>query len=130
MCKSLADARSKGFTDDGIMTIISAALTADSTFLKYAENKISDIFLQKGYSKHQAQYIEFMLEAWLERGQKLKKNDIFDMLCVGVLDKTEINPEVNALIDQSAYLISFDETMIKFICRDMGNGRLINRFFS
>lgn len=128
ICKSAADARSNGFTDDGIMKIIVNALSVDSVFLKYAENEISNIFLRKGYSKHQAQYIKLMLEAWLERGQKLIKNDIFDMLCVGVLDKIEINPELNILIDQSSYLISFDETMMKFICRDSGNARLINRF--
>lgn len=128
MCKSASDARSNGFTDDGIMKIIVDALAVDSAFLKYAENEISDIFLRKGYSKHQAQYIKVMLEAWLERGQKLIKNDIFDMLCVGVLDKIEINHDLNIMIDQGSYLISFDETMMKFICRDIGNANLINSF--
>lgn len=128
MCKSVSDARENGFTDDGIMKIIVDALAADSVFLKFAENEIADIFLRKGYSRHQSQYLKLMLEAWLERGQKLKKNDIFDMLCVGALDKMERNPELNALYDQNSYLISFDETMMKFICKDRGNASLINRF--
>jgi len=68
------------------------------------------------------------LEAWLERGQKLIKNDIFDMLCVGVLDKTERNPSLSILVDQNSYLISFDETMMKFIRNDSGNAKLLDRF--
>ncbi len=128
MCKSASDARSNGFTDDGIMEIIKTALNTDSKFLKIAEAEIPDIFQRKGYSKHQANYLKSMLIAWLERGQKLIKNDIFDMLCVGVLDKSEINPSLNPLVDQSSYLISFDETMMKFLCNDCGNARLIQSF--
>lgn len=128
MCRSAHDARNNGFTDNGIMKVIVAALDKDSAFLKFAENEISEIFIRKGYSKHQADYLKLMLEAWLERGQKLIKNDIFDMLCVGVLDKQEKSPQLNALFDQSSYLISFDETMMKFICNDSRNAQLINRF--
>ena len=69
-----------------------------------------------------------MLSAWLERGQKLVKNDIFDMLCVRVLDKWEVNEDWHILLDQSPYLISFDDTMKDFLCRDSGNARLIARF--
>lgn len=128
MCKSATDARSNGFTDDGIMQIIKSTLNTDSAFLQIAEDKIPSIFLRKGYSKHQADYLKSMLKAWLERGQKLIKNDIFDMLCVGALDKIDRNPELNVLVDQSPYLISFDETMMKFLCKNSGNARLIGRF--
>lgn len=100
----------------------------DSDFLKSAENEISDMFKRKGYSEHQAQYLKMMLQAWLERGKKLVKNDIFDMLCVGVLDKIEYNPKLSILVNQCPYLISFDETMMKFICRDSGNANLIKQF--
>lgn len=128
MRKSAADARNNGFDDSGIMQIIRDALATDSKFLKSAETEIPAIFLRKGYSKHQSNYIKVMLEAWLERGQKLRKNDIFDMLCVGVLDKKEKNSELNILIDKSPYLISFDDTMMKFICENSGNKRLIKQF--
>ena len=128
MCQSAADARNNGFTNDGIMGVIVAALSTDSAFLSYAKNEISDIFLRKGYSKHQADYLKLMLSAWLERGQKLIKNDIFDMLCVGVLDKRDIDHRLNLLIDQSPYLISFDDTMRNYLCGDVGNARLIGRF--
>lgn len=128
MCKSATDARNNGFTDDGIMQIIKASLNTDSAFLQIAENEIPSIFQRKGYSKHQADYLKSMLKAWLERGQKLIKNDIFDMLCVGALDKTEINSSLHILVDQSSYLISFDETMMKFLCNNAGNVRLLNQF--
>lgn len=128
MCKSAADAKSNGFTDDEVMQTIKAALNTDSVFLQTAENEISSIFERKGYSKHQAGYLKSMLKAWLERGQKLIKNDIFDMLCVGCLDKIVVNPEQSILVDQSSYLISFDTAMINFLCNNAGNARLLNHF--
>lgn len=128
MCRSAADAKNNGFTDDKIMEVIKTIVAEDPTFLKYAENEISDIFYRKGYSKHQSQYLKTMLEAWLERGQKLIKNDIFDMLCVGVLDNAERNPSLSVLVDQNSYLISFDEAMMKFISNDSGNAKLLDKF--
>lgn len=128
MCKSAADAKSNGFTNSEVMQTIKTALNTDSAFLQIAENEIPSIFQRKGYSKHQADYLKSMLKAWLERGQKLIKNDIFDMLCVGALDKTEINSSLHILVDQSSYLISFDETMMKFLCNNAGNVRLLNQF--
>ena len=128
MRKSAINARNNGFTDDRIMNTIKSALNIDSAFLRLAEDEISDIFLRKGYTKHQADYFKTMLKAWLERGQKLIKNDIFDMLCVGALDKVVINPAENILIDQNSYLISFDEAMVCFLCNNKGNVRLLNKF--
>ena len=128
MCKSAAEAKNNGFTNDEIMQTIKAALNTDSAFLQTAENEIASIFERKGYSKHQAKYMKTMLKAWLERGQKLIKNDIFDMLCVGCLDKTVVNPSLNVLVDQSSYLISFDKAMMNFLCGNAGNVRLLNQF--
>lgn len=128
MCKSASDAKNNGFTDSEVMSTIKAALSIDSEFLQTAENEISSIFEKKGYSKHQASYLKSMLKAWLERGQKLIKNDIFDMLCVGSLDKIVVKPVQNALVDQSSYLISFDKTMTNFLCNNSGNVRLLNQF--
>lgn len=128
MCISAQNARNNGLTDDDIMSVIVKALAVDSEFRKDAEKEIANIFKKKGYSEHQSQYIQQMLAVWLERGQKLKKNDIFDMLCVGVLDKVENNSKLNILVNQCPYLISFDETMMKFICRDSANANLIKQF--
>lgn len=128
MCKSAEEARNNGCTDSNIMQTIVDTLTTDTVFLKLAEDEIPAMFLRKGYSKHQAEYLKMLLQAWLERGQKLRKNDIFDMLCVGALDKSEINPQLNILVDQSSYLISFDKIMMDFICQNSWNADLINRF--
>lgn len=128
MCKSAADAKNNGFTNNEVMQTIKAALNTDSAFLQTAETEIASIFEKKGYSKHQANYMKAMLKAWLERGQKLIKNDIFDMLCVGSLDKIKVDPAINILVDQSSYLISFDKAMMNFLCNNAGNVRLLNQF--
>lgn len=56
-----------------------------------------------------------MFSAWFDRGQKLQKNDIFDMFCVGCLDAKDKREPNNVLFDRRVYLISFDERMKKFI---------------
>lgn len=44
------------------------------------------MFLKHGYNRYQTDYLkEVMFNAWFDRAQKLKKNDIFDMLCAGCL---------------------------------------------
>lgn len=128
MCKSASDARANGFTDSDIMKIIVAALAEDAVFLQEAKTEIPAIFVRKGYSKHQAEYMKVLLEAWLERGQKLRKNDIFDMLYVGSVDKQVTKPGTNVLIDQSSYLLSFDKVLLSFICQDEWNRILLNKF--
>ncbi len=128
MCKSASEARANGFTDDGIMTVIVDALEEDSAFMQEAKTEIPAIFIHKGYSKHQAKYMTALLEAWLERGQKLRKNDIFDMLYVGSIDKQVTTSTANVLVDQSSYLLSFDGALMGFICQDEWNKILLNKF--
>ena len=128
MCKSAADARANGFTDRDMMRIIVAALAEDAVFMQEAKVKIPAIFVRKGYSIHQAEYMRVLLEAWLERGQKLRKNDIFDMLYVGAVDKQVTKSATNVLIDQSSYLLSFDKTLLGFICQNEWNKILLNKF--
>ena len=72
--------------------------------------------------------MKVLLEAWLERGQKLRKNDIFDMLYVGSVDKGVTKPGISVLIDQSSYLLSFDKVLLSFICKDEWNRILLNKF--
>ncbi len=128
MCKSASDARANGFTDDGIMKVIVDALAQDSVFMQEAKKEIPAIFIRKGYSKHQADYMRVLLEAWLERGQKLLKNDIFDMLYVGSVDKQVTTSTANVLVDQNSYLLSFDGALMDFICQDEWNKMLLNKF--
>ena len=128
MCNSASNARANGFTDSEIMKIIVSSLAEDSVFLEEAKTEIPAIFVRKGYSKHQAEYMKVLLEAWLERGQKLRKNDIFDMLYVGSVDKGVTKPGISVLIDQSSYLLSFDKVLLSFICKDEWNRILLNKF--
>jgi len=128
MCNSAQKARNSGFDEDHIMRIVVDALATDSTFLQEAKTRIPDIFREKGYTKHQAKYIKTLLSAWLERGQKLKKNDIFDMLYVGSVDKQVVNRKKSIIFDQNSYLLSFDSTVLSFICEDEWNKHLLNKF--
>lgn len=129
MGNAVKSARAGGLDGNNTMSTISNDLLNDVSFLTYAENKIANIFLKKGYLLHQTRYMKKMLRAWLERGQKLRKNDIFDMLCVGALDKSEIDKKASILVDQSSYIITFDGTMMDFIKEvKPDNEKLINRF--
>ncbi len=128
MCNSAQKARNSGFDEDHIMRIVVDALATDSTFLQEAKTRIPDIFREKGYTKHQAKYIKTLLSAWLERGQKLKKNDIFDMLYVGSVDKQVVNRKKSIIFDQNSYLLSFDSAVLSFICEDEWNKHLLNKF--
>jgi hypothetical protein len=56
-----------------------------------------------------------MFSAWFDRGQKLQKNDIFDMFCVGCLDYKDTTVPVCILVDRSSYLITVDKRMKAFI---------------
>ena len=129
MCQSADVAKSQGLNINDTMTVIKTALSNDPVFLAEAECEIRDIFIRKGYTKHQALYVQHMLGAWLERGQKIRKNDIFDMLCVGSLDKKDIDKNKMVLFDQSTYLLTFDEIMMKFMVEEnIANAQCINRF--
>lgn len=128
MCNSAKKARNNGFDDEHIMKIVVDALANDSVFLQDAKTKIPAAFIKRGYTKHQAEYIKILLSAWLERGQKLRKNDIFDMLYVGSVDKKVTNSQMSIVVDQSSYLLSFDTAVLSFICQNEWNKQLINKF--
>ena len=76
----------------------------------------SKIFKKKGFTNHQCQYVrDIMLTSWLKREKKIEKNDIFDMLCVGILDYKCNIKAANILVDTTSYLISFDSTMENYL---------------
>lgn len=101
---------------DGTMSCIVNALSIDSIFLQDAKTKIAKMFTKAGYSKTQRVYMrEVMFTAWFERGQKLQKNDIFDMFCVGCLDAKEREKKQCVLIDTTSYILSFDKRMKRFL---------------
>ena len=71
-----------------------------------------------------------MLKAWLERGQKLRKNDIFDMICIASLDKINLEKAENILVDTTTYLITFDDAMVDFIKNTKSNNfKMIDQFY-
>lgn len=71
-----------------------------------------------------------MFTAWFDRGQKLKKNDIFDMMCAGCLGYVRpIRPGESVLTNTESYIISFDSTMEKYIDSvRIANTAIIQRF--
>lgn len=117
-------ARSNRLNHDEAAKYVSDSLKADSEFIKLTEKEIPKRFEKKNYSKHQSLYAGEMISAWIERGKKLQKNDIFDMLCFGVLDYNSVEGENGAPI----FLITFDDAMRKFLGSDTENGKLIQHF--
>lgn len=128
MCRSAEYVKNNGFTNADIMKTITKTLSTNSDFLKLAEEEIANMLMRHNYSKHQAEYMKLMFESWLERGKKIEKNDIFDMLSLRALDNQNRKSNLHILIDQSPYLISFDKPMMKYLCNNAGNVRLLNQF--
>lgn len=115
---------------DGTMKYIDSVLAQDASFLQVAKSKISAMFVKHHYTQAQSCYLrDIMFDAWMDRKQKLRKNDIFDMFCVGVLDyKDSVKPH-NVLIDNTTYLVSFDKTMKDFIGEySASSGKVISKY--
>lgn len=103
-------------TNNSTMASIVDAFLNDQTFLGYAKDRISKMFSKHGYSKSQIAYLkDVMFSAWFERGQKLQKNDIFDMFCFGCFDFVDKTKEKNILVDYSPYILCFDDRMKNYI---------------
>ena len=129
MCTTAQNVKTGLFTNSNTMKTIRDNLANDSTFITYAKDEIVDIFINKGFSYYQSKYIKYMLSAWIDNAQQLRKNDIFDMLCMGIMDKTEFNETKLLCIDQSTYLLTFDDKMRSFIAKERCNNSVfINRF--
>ena len=100
----------------GTMPCIVDTLATDQHFLDIAKVKVSEMFKKGKYSATQRRYLrDVMFTSWFERGKKLDKNDIFDMLCVGCLDHIDKTKNACVLIDASSYVLSFDTRMKNFI---------------
>ena len=100
----------------GTMPCIVDTLATDQHFLDMAKVKVSEMFKKGKYSATQRRYLrDVMFTSWFERGKKLDKNDIFDMLCVGCLDHIDKTKNACVLIDESSYVLSFDTRMKNFI---------------
>ena len=101
---------------DGTMPHIVDTLATDTAFLNTAKATIASMFKKGGYTETQINYLQnVMFSAWFDRGQKLQKNDIFDMFCVGCLDYKNTTVPKCVLVDRSPYLITVDKRMKAFI---------------
>ena len=122
----------KGFDGiNGTMPGIVAWLQNNTVFLEQVKTKILDVFQKHHYNKFQTEYLRnVMFTAWFDRGQKLKKNDIFDMMCAGCLGYVRpIYPGESVLTNTESYIISFDSIMEKYIDNvRIANTAIIQRF--
>lgn len=128
--------QNKASNQNAIMTTITQKLSMDSAFIASAKTRISNMFsnqkMRNGsplYIKEQSEYIEkVMFDAWIDRGKKIEKNDIFDMLFIGCFGYKE-KPE-HVLADSNTYLLSFDRT-VKSMIRSFNNqnGNKIDSFY-
>ncbi len=122
----------KGFDGkDGTMPGIVSLFQTDAGFLEQAKTRISNMFLKHGYNEYHVEYLkEIMFTAWFDRAQKLKKNDIFDMMCSGCFAYVRpIKSNESILTNTESYIMSFDTTMEKYIgAVRPTNTRLIDRF--
>lgn len=108
----------KGFDGtNGTMPGIVNLLQTNSVFLDKAKMRISSMFLKHKYNKFQTEYLRtIMFPAWFDRAQKLKKNDIFDMMCAGCLGYVRpLHQGESVLVNRESYIISFDTTMERYI---------------
>lgn len=81
-----------------------------SHFWEKLEHMLIIYYYQTDYLK------EVMFNAWFDRAQKLKKNDIFDMLCAGCLGYIRPLKQGEVILaNTNSYIISFDSTMEKYI---------------
>ena len=99
--------------DNFIMERIRSELKTDTAFLNSAKSQIAQMFTKTRDEKSvffliQAKYIEtVMFDAWMDRGQKIKKNDIFDMLFIGCAAHVEVGQNRLAPVDMSTGVIYY-----------------------
>lgn len=116
-------------SENGEMKQVKASFFNKKDFEKIAQEEICLMLQSRKILPYQALYIkEVMMSSWIDSAAKLKKNDIFDMLCLGCLNAPKKEIE-NVLIDNSNYLITFDEKMRDFIKKHFpANDTLISKF--
>lgn len=101
---------------NGTMPCIVDTLATDTQFLSDAKQRIASMLKKEHYTDSQIAYLrDVMFTAWFNRGQKLQKNDIFDMFCVGCLDHEDTRENECILMDSSSYIISFDNRMKNYL---------------
>lgn len=124
------DAVSDGITKESVMQVISTSLRGDKAVIQNSKSEIIQIYRRQNFTEHQAKYIGEMFERWMISGQKLWKNDIFDMFFVGAMDKQVTDFSLPVVVDQRSYLLTFDKKVEAFIEKEnYTNFSIIQRFY-
>ena len=115
---------SKKKDGDHIIAICSKMLKNNEFNYSFYENKINGI-LQKSLSQSQANYISYtLLNSWINNGAQIKKNDIYDVLLLSILDSSK-----EQLKGKELFLITFDKKIMKFMKNtNISNWRYLNEF--
>lgn len=124
--------RTENVNHKSVMQHFVSVMSADSVFLQYAKGEIAKGCIRVGMTKGQSNYIaQQMLPAWLDRAQQIKKNDIFDMLCMNIYESSLPYAKIdNVLIDTYPYLLTFDNRMKEYIKNNKPNNyRIIEQFY-
>ena len=106
-------------TDYNVMGTIKD-INQDPTFMKILLTAIPDTFKVKKYSQVQIDYLRTRYEAWLLRGQILRKNDVYDILFLdsfsdNILSNLKYNLGLPDLTLDDILLVSFDEDIKDYI---------------
>ena len=123
-----------------LMENMDSIFVRDMTFINLAKPAVAAMFSPYGkafkgkekyaFKEFQLKYLEEeMFTSWMQRNQKLRKNDIFDFLFFGCADYKDNTPSENVLIDKSTYLLTFDDKMDRFIeAHKPTNSKIIRLF--
>lgn len=94
----------------------------------FYEEKIKNI-LNRTLLNSQVSYIgDVLLKSWIENGGQVKKNDIYDVQLLSIIDKDA--PVDSSVPKEERFLLTFDNKLKKFIKKiNTKNSEYIEKFF-
>lgn len=115
MRSAAVEAKNTGMNQNDAIKTISHELLQNPQIIQDTKDELVKIYLKKGFTCHQAGYIGAMFERWVVQKQKLRKNDIYDMLFMGSIDRNYYDASLPVVYDQSSYILTFDRKLVQFI---------------
>lgn len=128
--------------DNYLMENIHKVFSSRPNFMNEAKERFAVMYSEKGkafkgkekfaFKPLQTDYIaEEMFSSWMDRSQKFRKNDVFDLFFLGCADYIDDSHADNILLDRSSYLLTFDKKLDRYIEKKRpSNGAVIRRFFN
>ena len=128
--------------NNSVMDYVSKEIQINSMYTDAIKCSFAGMFSNKGFlfAKQQTLafrglQIEYLAEnlytSWLDKAQRYRKNDLFDLLFLGCAEYQDPSPSDIALLDKTSYLLTFDKRLDKFIeIKRSENGKMIRRFFN